>query len=231
MFVSHQREKLLSAIIYFIANTRRCHTLKLFKLLYFLDFEHFRQTGQSVTGLRYVAWPMGPAPAQLWHELDAPQPDLAAAVSVTRQTGRGASSDLDAQATRDSWDARDFGYPTPEEPSLGRRTGGEWSGPPRRDIRAKRKFDSRHFTKRELKIMKWLVEVFKETLAGDMTEVTHSSQMPWGKIYAGGEGRGQEIPYEISLESAVLIEDHPSLSDEEYEHRKRAFAEVEQHTD
>ena len=231
MFVSHHRGKLLNAIVYFIANTRRCHTLKLFKLLYFLDFEHFRQTGQSVTGLRYVAWPKGPAPDDLWHELDAPRPDLAATVSITRQSGRDTSFDLDAQATRDSWVARDFGSPTPEEQSLDRRAGGEWRGPPRRDIRAKRKFDLTHFTKRELRIMGWLAEVFKEALAGDMTEVTHSSRMPWGKIYAGGEGRGREIPYEISLESAFLIEDQPSLSDEEYERRKRAFAEVEQHTD
>lgn len=44
--------------------------MKLFKLLNFLDFEHYRQTGRTVTGLRYVAWPQGPAPNALWHELE-----------------------------------------------------------------------------------------------------------------------------------------------------------------
>ena len=231
MFVSHHREKLLNAIIYFIVNTKRCHTLKLFKLLYFLDFEHFRQTGQSVTGLRYVAWPKGPAPDELWHELDDPKPDLAAAISITRRSERDSGFDVGAQEVRDSWSARDFGSPMPDEPSLVFRSSDQWGGPPRRDIRAKRRFNPSHFTKREMGIMEWLVEVFKETLAGDMTEVTHSSRMPWGKIYAGGEGRGQEIPYEISLKSAILIEDQPTLSGEEYEHRKQVFEAVEQHTD
>lgn len=83
MFVSYSREKLLNAIIYFVANTKHCHTLKLFKLLNFLDFEHFRQTGQSVTGLNYKAWENGPAPSELWHELRAPAEDLASAVVVT----------------------------------------------------------------------------------------------------------------------------------------------------
>lgn len=68
MIVSREREKLIDAIIFFVKNTRHCHTLKLFKLLNFLDFEHFRQTGKTVTGLRYVAWKQGPAPNDLWRE-------------------------------------------------------------------------------------------------------------------------------------------------------------------
>ena len=160
MFVSHQREKLLNAIIYFIANTKRCHTLKLFKLLYFLDFEHFRQTGQGVTGLRYVAWPKGPAPDELWRELDAPRPDLAKAVSVIRRSGRDPDYDLDAQAIRDNWetrDNRDIGYPTYEEKRITRRDGGGWDGPPRRDIQARRRFNPTHFTKRDFERMREIV--------------------------------------------------------------------------
>jgi hypothetical protein len=43
MFVSRDREKLINAIIYFLRETKHCHTLKLFKLLYFADFEHFNR--------------------------------------------------------------------------------------------------------------------------------------------------------------------------------------------
>lgn len=82
MFDVHQREKLLNAIIFFVRETRRCHTLKLFKLLNFLDFEHYRLTGVGVTGLSYKAWPQGPAPAELWHELPNPAPDLRRAIAV-----------------------------------------------------------------------------------------------------------------------------------------------------
>lgn len=51
MFVSSTREKLINAIVFFAANTRHCGKVKLFKLLYLLDFAHFRETGRSVTGL------------------------------------------------------------------------------------------------------------------------------------------------------------------------------------
>src|SRR5215472_1919492 len=83
MFDSDQREKLVNAIIFFVSNTKRCHTLKLFKLLNFLDFEHFRQTGFGVTGLEYKAWPKGPVPSALWHEFKkGGSGDLRKAVSV-----------------------------------------------------------------------------------------------------------------------------------------------------
>ncbi len=84
VFVSRNREKLINAIIYFVRKTKYCHTLKLFKLLNFLDFEHFRQTGKSVTGLRYKAWQNGPAPDELWRELAHPGNDLISAVGIDK---------------------------------------------------------------------------------------------------------------------------------------------------
>lgn len=84
MFISHNREKLLNAILYFVENTNYCNTLKLFKLLNFLDFEHYRQTGIGVTGLKYEAWEKGPVPRELWNEIQHnPKNDFLAAVSVS----------------------------------------------------------------------------------------------------------------------------------------------------
>lgn len=83
MLITHEREKLIQAIIFFVNNTRHCHKIKLFKLLYFLDFEHFKDTGRSVTGSDYSAWPKGPVPVDLMAEIDLPQPDLAASVEFT----------------------------------------------------------------------------------------------------------------------------------------------------
>jgi uncharacterized phage-associated protein len=82
MLISHEREKLLQAINFFVRNTRKCGKVKLFKLLYFLDFEHFKMTGRSVTGLNYDAWPMGPVPVSLHNELETPEPDMAAAFQI-----------------------------------------------------------------------------------------------------------------------------------------------------
>lgn len=82
MLITHEREKLINAIIYFARQTQYLGKIKLFKLLYLLDFEHFRQTGQSVTGLTYSAWKYGPVPVALAQEWDELEPDLAAAIAI-----------------------------------------------------------------------------------------------------------------------------------------------------
>ena len=83
MFVSRDREKLINAIIYFLRETNHCHTLKLFKLLNFSDFEHFRQTGRTMFGLDYRALPMGPVPTALLEEIkQGGNDDLKSAVQL-----------------------------------------------------------------------------------------------------------------------------------------------------
>ena len=57
---------------YFIKNTNNCFKTKLIKLLYLLDFEHYRLTGKSVTGLQYRALDKGPVPRNLFEKLDEP---------------------------------------------------------------------------------------------------------------------------------------------------------------
>jgi uncharacterized phage-associated protein len=89
------REKLLNAIIFFSKNTLKCQKLKLFKLLFFLDFEIYRETGRSVTGLGYSAWEMGPVPEALYRELKAPLPDFKAAILA--RPGRLTDPDVDEQ--------------------------------------------------------------------------------------------------------------------------------------
>jgi uncharacterized phage-associated protein len=82
MLVSRTREKLINAILFFAERTRGLGKIKLFKLLYLLDFEHFRQTGRPVTGMEYRAWKMGPVPAELiqvWDDFDL---DLAEAIEI-----------------------------------------------------------------------------------------------------------------------------------------------------
>jgi uncharacterized phage-associated protein len=70
MITNKHRNKLINAIIYFAKNTTFCHKLKLMKLLYYLDFWHFKETGRSVTGLKYKAWKMGPVPPTVYHEIE-----------------------------------------------------------------------------------------------------------------------------------------------------------------
>jgi uncharacterized phage-associated protein len=82
LIADHSREKLLGAVAFFAANTGKCGKVKLFKLLYFLDFGHYRETGRCVTGLDYYAWKFGPVPTALMDELEQPEPDFAERISV-----------------------------------------------------------------------------------------------------------------------------------------------------
>ncbi len=52
------------------------------KLLYFLDFIHFKQTGKAVTDLDYFAWEQGPVPKVFFEEISkTPRKDLTSLVT------------------------------------------------------------------------------------------------------------------------------------------------------
>lgn len=82
MLICRDREKLINTVVYFASNTRHCGKVKLFKLLYLLDFNHFREAGRSVTGLDYRAWKTGPVPLKLMQEWEELEADMATAISI-----------------------------------------------------------------------------------------------------------------------------------------------------
>jgi uncharacterized phage-associated protein len=86
MIKTHRRAKLLKAVGFLASSTRFCGVTKLYRLLYLLDFQHFKQTGRSVTGLDYYAWEMGPVPTKLDGELGEPAGDLLDTVRI--ESGR-----------------------------------------------------------------------------------------------------------------------------------------------
>ena len=191
MFVSHDREKLLNAIIYFVRETKRAHTLKLFKLLNFLDFEHFRQTGRIVTGLEYCAWQNGPAPRELWNELE-----------------RGGDKDFhEAILLKIELD-----HITDEVL--------------RRDLKPKKNFDSKYFSKRELKIMERLAFFFKETKGEDMSEFSHGQKQPWSKVWNNGKGKSELIPPDLAFEAEPLMPEIPNIDKAELALRKDMLREI-----
>ena len=189
MFVSHQREKLINAVLFFTKFTKHCHKLKLFKLLAFLDFEHYRQTGYPSIGLEYQAWPMGPVPVDLNNELDNPGADLKAAVRLSPRRDRDTGKLL------------------------------------RLDMAPKRTFDRRGFSKRELRIMRELMQYFGDVKGEDMSEFSHLKGLPWGIVYRGGSGNGESIPYKLALKSQPIT-DGATIDAEELAYRHEALAEV-----
>ncbi len=55
-------EKYVNAILFFIENVQNLGKTKLYKLLYFLDFDHYEKYGESVTGESYQNKELGPVP-------------------------------------------------------------------------------------------------------------------------------------------------------------------------
>jgi uncharacterized phage-associated protein len=182
ILTNHNREKLLNTLVYFSKNTRSCGKTKLFKLLYFLDFIHFRETGKSVTGLNYYAWEKGPVPQDLFFELVQPDADLKETVALLKQSG-----DEDDKICR---------------------------------VIAKKPFDPKFFSKRELKIMGNLAFVFQDALAKDMVEITHLAGTPWDKTIKE-KGYRKRIDYSLAVDGSK-----GSLSPEEISERTLEAKEV-----
>jgi uncharacterized phage-associated protein len=63
--------KLVNGIKYFLSHTNNVGITKLFKLLYFWDYSHFKKYGTSVTGLNYFTYPFGPVPKELYKQIES----------------------------------------------------------------------------------------------------------------------------------------------------------------
>ena len=135
---------------------------KAFQAALFLDFEHYKKTADSVTGLNYFAWQMGPVPVALYDESGLPEPDLAEKVSFElKQIGK---------------QKRYIHKVTP-----------------------KSKFDSSHFTKRELSLLEKLAAEYRNKRAHQMVEATHIETLPWHQVFNVEKRKREEIPYEYAL--------------------------------
>lgn len=157
-----ERNRLINAVVFFAKNTKYCGKIKLFKLLYLLDFEHFRQTGKSVTGYDYQAWKFGPVPISLmseWEQFDA---DLAMAVHIVEEQ----VIDYVRQTVK---------------------------------LNDGVEFDDEEFSPRQLRIMSDLAEQYKDTRSPTMIDVTHTQNGAWDKVWNGGEGSHQPIPYALAV--------------------------------
>ena len=83
------RIKLLNAILYFARNTKKLNLTKVLKLLYLLDFQHFKETGYPSINLVYYTWSLGPVPTDFYEEVkDGNVPDDFAGKCVIIPSGR-----------------------------------------------------------------------------------------------------------------------------------------------
>jgi uncharacterized phage-associated protein len=85
---------------------------------------------------------------------------------------------------------------------------------------AKKPFDPKFFSKRELKIMGNLAFVFQDALAKDMVEITHLAGTPWDKTIKE-KGHRKRIDYSLAVDGSK-----GSLSPEEISERTLEAKEV-----
>jgi uncharacterized phage-associated protein len=64
--IERRREKLRNAVLFFVKSDKTVGLTKLMKLLFYLDFRLYRETGEPLTGETYEAWNFGPVPADVW---------------------------------------------------------------------------------------------------------------------------------------------------------------------
>ena len=161
MIITNHREKLINAIIYFAKHTKYCGKTKLLKLLYFLDFSHFKETGKSVTGMEYFAWEMGPVPKALFEELtNNMKPDMKKAIH-------------------------------------------ELPGEGFQQIRPKKNFDEKFFSKKELALLEKISFIFQEAQADGMVESTHLKNEPWDRTLKE-KGEFKKIDYMLAIDSEII---------------------------
>ena len=68
--LDHSDRKIVNAIMFFASKVNYPFKLKIFKLLFFLDYIHFKEAGRPVTNLLYKAFPMGPVPEKLYEAIN-----------------------------------------------------------------------------------------------------------------------------------------------------------------
>ena len=164
------RRKLLNAILYFAKTTKHLNITKLSKLLYFLDFIHFQQTGYPSIGLRYYAFKRGPVPKDLWLEIkDCVVPD-------------------------------DFKGKLALVPKVDDLT----PGYKEIEVRARVSSDLSVFTPRETKILERLADIFRDTNARDISEVSHFPRQPWD-ITIKKRGENALIDYLLSIDEKSQV--------------------------
>lgn len=198
MLINHHKEKLIEAISYFVKSTKYCGAIKLFKLLYWLDYHHFRETGKSVTGLEYFAFPMGPVPTQLHEQIKNKSGDIADHFIIT--SSKRAENEPQIRTIDDDDDSFVSGSEMHFVPTT---------------IKPKKAYKHRYLTKREMRIAANLAEIFRDAKAEVISDISHIRGGPWRKALKLG-GPKARIDF---LSSLVPMQDGNYLDEEELRER------------
>jgi uncharacterized phage-associated protein len=145
------RNRIIEAIVFFSREVEHPTKMMMYKLLAELDFRHFKESGMPVTGLIYEAWKMGPVPKQLHNEITCDK-DVVLPSDIAQSVF----------VEKEEWINESTG-----------KKGITFTYKP------KRKSNLSIFTPRQQRIMKEIVEIYKEANATDASDASHEYGTPW----------------------------------------------------
>ena len=164
--MSITEKKIINGIKYFVKKTKHVGRTKIFKLLFFWDFVHFKRFGKSVTGYDYYAYPFGPVPKKLYDQMINDElPDIFNENILIEETE----------------DEDDNGY---------------------KSFKIKlrnKKIDYNCLTPNEKTILEEVAEIYRDSTANEMKEITHLPKTPWDKTRKE-KGMFKQIDYFLALD-------------------------------
>lgn len=166
--------KILNGIKYFAKKTKLVGRTKLFKLLYFWDFIHFKKYGFSVTGYTYYTFPFGPVPRELYEQIDKDNlpSELANELKI-----------IPDDAYEDKFDSYKKFRIIAKNPN---------------------KIDLDWLSPIERQTLELVAEIFRDSSATEMSEITHLRNSPYDKtIKEFGMGKPISYELAIDDESTL----------------------------
>jgi len=210
MIITYHRDKLINAIVYLLKHTKFCDQAKLYKLLYFIDFKHFQQTGKSVTGQDYIACKEGPEPMELREEIRswaAESNIINTNEPINNKKNKSICSEIPSLAPGPCFACRPLsgGWATTTSGLAGIAGALPLGGGVLQTIRSliqrirpSKSPDFQYFTKKEIRLLKEIASKFKHTKADDMDESTYLRNKPW-KYTLREKGELQKIDYMLAI--------------------------------
>jgi uncharacterized phage-associated protein len=151
-------ERVIEAMVFFSSKVKYPSKTMLFKLLAELDFRHFRETGLPVTNLEYNAWKYGPVAPDLFEAISKESNlETEREIILTGQFGEALSCE-NIEREKD-FDNKSTMYL----------------------FRSKRKANLKKFTPRQQRILKEVVEIYKNATPDQASKGSHETDRPWAR--------------------------------------------------
>ncbi len=168
--------KIINGIKYLVSHTKNVGRTKLFKLLYFWDFGHFKKFGMSVTCYEYYTYPFGPVPKILYDQIlneDLP-PLFKNEIAIIKVDN---DEDYDDTYTK---------FKVCVKPK-------------------RQKIDTSFLTPNELNILENVAFTFRDATARQMTELTHLHNSPFDQTVKKN-GMYQPIDYFLAMDDESTLD-------------------------